>query len=188
MSLTRGLGPRSGGVRGCLRSALRAPSGGAFADSAAVGLRGLPRPFPPGPPWVRAGAECPRLRWWPAVAFGAAAASRGATGRSRALPALLLAVVLGTLLAVIDLGCLRLPDPLVGGVGGACRAAAAPCWRPERVGRACSRRAVCWSRTWWLPAARRRPGPRRREARRGAGLVLGFTAGRRSSPGWSCRI
>jgi leader peptidase (prepilin peptidase)/N-methyltransferase len=68
--------------------------------------------------WVRAGPAC-RCRpgeWWPAVAGSGSAAAllAGALGPVPALPALLLAVVLGTLLAVIDIRCLRLPDPLVG--------------------------------------------------------------------------
>lgn len=67
--------------------------------------------------WVRAGpaCRCRQDRWWPPVTGSGAAAGllAYALGPVPALPALLLAVVLGVLLAAVDLRCLRLPDPLV---------------------------------------------------------------------------
>lgn len=74
-------------------------------------------PFPQGQDgWVRAGpacrcAACP----WRTVAAGAAASGLLGTtvGSTPLLPVLLIAVVLGVLLAAIDVRCLRLPDPLV---------------------------------------------------------------------------
>jgi len=63
----------------------------------------------PNPAWVRVGAACAceSVPWRP-VAAGAGAAGL------LAVPVLLPGVVLGVLLAMIDLRCLRLPDPLVG--------------------------------------------------------------------------
>ena len=68
------------------------------------------RPFPPGPGgWVRAGAACPCTGrpWLTVLSTAAAAGLLGAT------PVLIPAAVLGVLLALIDLRCLRLPDRLV---------------------------------------------------------------------------
>ncbi len=78
-------------------------------------------PFAPGTPgWVRAGRVCPCPHrpgpppWATVTAAGSSAAVLGSVaGR----PGILLAVAvatIGVLLAVIDLACLRLPDPLVG--------------------------------------------------------------------------
>ncbi len=71
--------------------------------------------------WVRAGpaCRCRRGGWWPAVTgSGAAAALVAATlGPVPELPVLLVAVVLGVLLAAVDVRCLRLPDPLVAALG-----------------------------------------------------------------------
>ena len=60
------------------------------------------------PAWVRVGAPCgcQAVPWRPVVAGAGAAGLLGA-------PVLLPAVVLGVLLAMIDLRCRRLPDPLV---------------------------------------------------------------------------
>jgi leader peptidase (prepilin peptidase)/N-methyltransferase len=67
--------------------------------------------------WVRAGPACPCRPggWWVAVTGSGSAAALLAVafGPSPALPALLIAVVLGVLLAAIDVRCLRLPDRLV---------------------------------------------------------------------------
>jgi leader peptidase (prepilin peptidase)/N-methyltransferase len=92
---------------------LAVPSGArprsACADCAA--------PFPQGRDgWVRTGRACRCAPApWRTVAAGAAASGLlGATvGSTPLLPVLLIAVVLGVLLAVIDVRCLRLPDPLV---------------------------------------------------------------------------
>ncbi|GGK93640.1 prepilin peptidase [Mangrovihabitans endophyticus] len=74
-------------------------------------------PFPRGPSgWLRAGAGCACAGApWRTVLCGAAVAVTLAVGwaRSPALPALLVAGVLGLLLAEVDRRCLRLPDPLV---------------------------------------------------------------------------
>ena len=69
------------------------------------------RPFPSGADgWVRAGAACPcAAAPWPTVlGTGAATGLVGAT--EGPAPALLAAVVVGVLLALVDLRCLRLPD------------------------------------------------------------------------------
>ncbi|MFK3982536.1 prepilin peptidase [Micromonospora sp. NPDC050397] len=84
------------------------------------------RPFPRGRPgWVRPDARCPgcgaRLgpRTGPVVALGAAAFALVAAALSTpdgidpALPAVLALVAVGLPLALIDLACLRLPDPLL---------------------------------------------------------------------------
>jgi leader peptidase (prepilin peptidase) / N-methyltransferase len=67
--------------------------------------------------WVRAGPPGCRAGGYPAtVAAGAviAALLAAASGPSARLPVHLVAAVLGLLLAVIDLRCRRLPNPLVG--------------------------------------------------------------------------
>ena len=77
-------------------------------------------PFPPGRAgWVRAGAPCrcggstrPSLP----LTVGASALAAGVLGWT-GLPLLAAAAVLGVLLALVDLRCLRLPDPLVGALG-----------------------------------------------------------------------
>ncbi|MBG0560623.1 prepilin peptidase [Actinoplanes sp. NEAU-A11] len=77
------------------------------------------RDFPSGVSgWVHAGAACGCGGWIGPVLASAAVAAllAGLLGPVLSLPALLLAAVLGVLLAVIDLRCLRLPDPLVGGL------------------------------------------------------------------------
>jgi leader peptidase (prepilin peptidase)/N-methyltransferase len=78
------------------------------------------RPFPPGSPgFVRAGPACPCAKTpWPAAVITTATATAAGllaatVGPTPLLPLLLLATVLATLLATIDLSCLRLPDPLV---------------------------------------------------------------------------
>lgn len=83
-------------------------------------------PFPRGRPgWVRPGARCPgcgaRLgpRTGPVVALGAATFALIAAVLSTAdridpaLPAVLALAAVGLPLALIDLACLRLPDPLL---------------------------------------------------------------------------
>jgi len=59
--------------------------------------------------WVRVGPSCgcESVPWRPVTAGAGAAALLG-------VPVLLPAVVLGVLLSMIDIRCLRLPDPLVG--------------------------------------------------------------------------
>lgn len=68
-------------------------------------------------PWVRAGPACSHAGGWVATVLAGtviAALLAAASGPSALLPVHLLAAVLGLLLAVIDLRCLRLPNPLVG--------------------------------------------------------------------------
>lgn len=76
------------------------------------------RPFPAGlAGWVRVGAACRCTRGGAGTALtGAAVATVLAVrlGPSPRLPVLLVAAVPALLLALIDLRCLRLPDPLVG--------------------------------------------------------------------------
>lgn len=73
------------------------------------------RPFPSGiPGWIRAGQACRCIRRMPwVVPAGGAAAGLIGWSCSLLTPVLLPAVVLGVLLAAVDLRCLRLPDPLV---------------------------------------------------------------------------
>ena len=88
------------------------------------------RPFPRGlPGWVRPGARCPgcgarlgpRTGWVAAlgaVPFGLLTADLAGglgtgSGIDPALPALLALAAVGLPLALVDLACLRLPDPLV---------------------------------------------------------------------------
>jgi leader peptidase (prepilin peptidase)/N-methyltransferase len=82
------------------------------------------RPFPPGRAgWVRVGRACdcaarPGVPAWVTVAatgLTAGVLSRAVIGGPVvATPLVIMAAVLGVLLAAIDLVCLRLPDPLVG--------------------------------------------------------------------------
>jgi leader peptidase (prepilin peptidase)/N-methyltransferase len=70
----------------------------------------------PLPTWVRAGAPCPCTRppVWTVTAGAVVTGLLGATiGPAPLLLVLLPAALLGVLLAVIDLRCLRLPDPIV---------------------------------------------------------------------------
>ena len=102
------------------------------------------RPFPAGlPGWVRAGEACHRRRRFPRAALAASAAAGllgAAVGPSPLLPVLLPAVVLGVLLAVLDLRCRRLPDPLVAALAAVVcpplAAAALALGEPGRLGRA----------------------------------------------------
>lgn len=78
---------------------------------------------------------------WVVPAGGAAAGLIGwSAGASPLLPVLLPAVVLGVLLAAVDLACLRLPDPLVATlallVGPPLAVAALVAGEPGRLGRA----------------------------------------------------
>jgi leader peptidase (prepilin peptidase)/N-methyltransferase len=97
------------------------------------------RPFSPGAPgWVRVGAACPCSGGSARVVLtGAAVAAvlAGATGPTPALPVYLLAAVPGLLLALIDLRCLRLPDPLVAALAVVAGVPLA-LLRPERIGTA----------------------------------------------------
>jgi leader peptidase (prepilin peptidase)/N-methyltransferase len=101
------------------------------------------RPFPSGlDGWVRAGAACPcsSLPWATVASSAAAAGMLGAAMGARAvLPVLLLAVVLGVVLALIDARCRRLPDPVVGvlavSVGVPLIVGAVVVGEPGRVGR-----------------------------------------------------
>ncbi|MFI5936158.1 prepilin peptidase [Actinoplanes sp. NPDC051494] len=71
----------------------------------------------PTPDWVRAGGAC-RCRPAPMWTAGAGALAAGllswGLGASPALLVLLPALLLGVLLAAVDVRCHRLPDPLVG--------------------------------------------------------------------------
>ena len=88
-----------------------------YADRPRDNCADCSRPFPPGiPGWVRAGAACScsgGYAWTVLSGAAAGAALAIAIGPSPLLPAYLLAVVPGVLLAVIDIRCLRLPDRLV---------------------------------------------------------------------------
>jgi leader peptidase (prepilin peptidase)/N-methyltransferase len=69
------------------------------------------------PTWVRAGAwcDCARAPVWTLTTGAVVGGVLGATiGPAPLLVVLLPAALLGILLALIDLRCLRLPDPLVG--------------------------------------------------------------------------
>ncbi|WP_433372430.1 prepilin peptidase [Actinoplanes sp. CA-142083] len=96
------------------------------------------RPFNPGfPGWVRVGAACScsgGSAWIVLAGAAAAGALAVVIGQSPLLPAYLPAAVPGVLLAVIDLRCLRLPDPVVGLV--AATAVPLAVLRPERIGTA----------------------------------------------------
>jgi leader peptidase (prepilin peptidase)/N-methyltransferase len=101
-------------------------------------------PFPDGPAgWVRAGAacRCGAAPWRTVLAGAVAGLLLGhAFGAAPVLPVALLAAALGLLLAVIDMRCLRLPDPLVGALAvivvAPLTAAAAVSGDPWRLGRA----------------------------------------------------
>ncbi len=88
--------------------------------------------------WVRAGPACgcsPRSAAVVPVGAVVCAVLAVAAGPSEMLPVYLLAAVPGLLLAVLDLRCLRLPDPLVGAlvlIG----AGPSAVLRPERIGAA----------------------------------------------------
>jgi leader peptidase (prepilin peptidase)/N-methyltransferase len=101
-------------------------------------------PFSHGPAgWVRAGAacRCGAAPWRTVLAGAVAGGLLGhAFGAAPVLPVALLAVVFGLLLAVIDVRCLRLPDPFVGAlavtIAAPLTAAAAATGDPWRLGRA----------------------------------------------------
>ena len=107
------------------------------AQPARTGCAGCGRPFPAGPGgWIRAGPACRCAgRAWPVVTAGAAVAGvlAARVGETPQLPVYLLAGLLGVLLAMIDLRCLRLPDLLVGAlaIGAGLPLAALS---PQRVG------------------------------------------------------
>ncbi|OJF11617.1 prepilin peptidase [Couchioplanes caeruleus] len=104
----------------------------------------------PYPDWVRAGATCAcagRPVW--TVLVGALTATLlGVTiGPTLLLPVLLPAAVLGLLLAMIDLRCRRLPDPLVAALAAGTAlplgAGALIAGEPERLGRAGVAAVLC---------------------------------------------
>jgi leader peptidase (prepilin peptidase)/N-methyltransferase len=110
---------------------LAAPSG-TPANSACSACA---RPFPG---WVRAGASCPCTHppWLTVLASALAAGLLGAVlDASAALPLLLVAVVLATLLAEIDVRCLRLPDRLVGALAVVLLLASVPAADRASLGR-----------------------------------------------------
>lgn len=89
---------------------------------------GCARPFPPGPSgWVRVTARCPGCRrrlgppGWLTAPVGALACGLLAWALADVEPpvlgAFLVVAGIGVLLAVIDVSCLRLPDPLVATAG-----------------------------------------------------------------------
>ena len=93
--------------------------------------------------WVRVGAacRCAGAPVWTVLAGALATGLLGAAiGPSPLLLVVLPAAVLGVLLAVIDVRCLRLPDPLVGALAGATvlplTLAALLAGEPGRLGRA----------------------------------------------------
>jgi leader peptidase (prepilin peptidase)/N-methyltransferase len=93
--------------------------------------------------WVRAGAtcDCARSPVWTSATGALVAGLLGATvGPAPLLVVLLPAALLGILLAVIDLRCLRLPDPLVALLAAATvlplSVAAVLTGEPDRLGRA----------------------------------------------------
>jgi leader peptidase (prepilin peptidase) / N-methyltransferase len=110
-----------------------------FPDQPRPSCANCARPFPAGVPgWVRVGSACSCSGGAaPIVLAGAtvAAALAVAIGPSPVLPIYQLAAVPGLLLALIDLRCLRLPDPLVAALA---IIAAGPLavLRPERIGTA----------------------------------------------------
>ncbi|MDI6099130.1 prepilin peptidase [Actinoplanes sp. NEAU-A12] len=87
-----------------------------YGSPARTGCHRCGRPFPPGPAgWIHAGAACCTGGRWPVVTSALAAGLLAAAlGPVPQLPVHLLAVIPGLLLAMIDLGCQRLPDRLVG--------------------------------------------------------------------------
>jgi leader peptidase (prepilin peptidase)/N-methyltransferase len=109
-------------------------------------------PFPPGrAAWVRPGAPCRcpgRARPSTVSAVLASALAAGVIGWS-GLPLLAAAAVLGVLLALIDLRCLRLPDPLVAALGVAVvlplTVLAVTAGEPGRIGRALLAAGGCFA-------------------------------------------
>jgi leader peptidase (prepilin peptidase) / N-methyltransferase len=97
------------------------------------------RPFPAGAAgWVRAGAACPCSAGAVRTVLGGAAVAAVlavATGPSPVLPVYLAAAVPGLLLAMIDLRCLRLPDPLVAALA-VIAAGPLALLHPDRIGTA----------------------------------------------------
>jgi leader peptidase (prepilin peptidase)/N-methyltransferase len=95
------------------------------------------RPFPAGADgWVRAGPACSCSGGYAWTALAGAAVSTAfavAIGPARVLPVYLLAAIVGLLLALIDLRCLRLPDRLVGALAITAGVPLAVL-RPDRLG------------------------------------------------------
>lgn len=83
------------------------------------------------------------------LATAGAAGFVGVGLRAPELPIYLIAVVFGVLLATVDLGCLRLPDPLVAAFALATVAPLAAfamiTGQPDRLGRAALAAAVCFA-------------------------------------------
>lgn len=110
----------------------------AYGEPARTACAMCGRRFPAGARgWIHAGAACGCGGWiGPVLASAAVAGVLAAMlGPDPNLPALLVAGVVGVLLAVIDLRCLRLPDPLVGGLA---MVAGGPLalLQPDRIGAA----------------------------------------------------
>ncbi|MEU4419196.1 prepilin peptidase [Actinoplanes sp. NPDC024001] len=102
------------------------------------------RRFPAGVTgWIRAGAACGCARGARPVIASALVATvlTVALGPVPRLPVLLVAGVLGALLAMIDVRCLRLPDPLVCGLAVSAGVPLA-LLAPERIGTALAAGAV----------------------------------------------
>ncbi|MEV0899555.1 prepilin peptidase [Actinoplanes sp. NPDC049802] len=87
-----------------------------FGDRARSSCARCDRPFPPGAAgWIHAGPACCAGGAGPVAAMSLAGGLLAAQlGPVPQLPVHLLAAIPGVLLAMIDLGCLRLPDRLVG--------------------------------------------------------------------------
>ncbi|HEX5202678.1 prepilin peptidase [Paractinoplanes rhizophilus] len=107
-----------------------------YADEPRSACAVCSRPFNPGiSGWVRVGAPCScsgGYAWTVLSGATAGGALAVVIGPSPLLPAYLVAVVPGVLLAAIDLRCLRLPDRLVGLV--AVTAVPLAVLRPARIG------------------------------------------------------
>ncbi len=100
-------------------------------------------PFSPGTSgWVRAGRVCPcphspaPAPWTTAAATGLSAAVLGPVAGWPGVVFAVVAAALGVLLAVIDLACLRLPDPLVGALALLVAVPAVAAGDPRSLGRA----------------------------------------------------
>jgi leader peptidase (prepilin peptidase)/N-methyltransferase len=128
--------------------------------------------------WVRAGPSCGcESVPWRLVTVGAAAAGLPAIvlGPTPLLLVVLLAVGPGVLLAVIDLRCLRLPDPVVAALAGVTVPAVLAVAGPGELGRALAGAGVCFT-AYTMIAVWPRAGLGFGDVKLGAvlGFVLGF--------------
>jgi leader peptidase (prepilin peptidase) / N-methyltransferase len=128
--------------------------------------------------WVRAGPSCGcESVPWRLVTVGAAAAGLAAIGLGPTpmLLVVLLAIGPGVLLAVIDLRCLRLPDPVVAVLVGVTVPGLLAFGAPGAVGRACAGAGVCFT-AYTMMAIWPRAGLGFGDVKLGAvlGFVLGF--------------